>query len=152
MSIEAIIGLALTGATSILIPIIKKLRVKHKKKVQKQNENNQILSSIPGALEKLSQENKEIKENLREVTGEQEVLKGELERYHIQTLKYMINDVFFGYNNIHEIPYETLLVAAEGCDIYISKGYNHVTRSRCDLIYEEIDRRQRNRAEGENNE
>lgn len=152
MSLEAIIGLSLTALTGLLIPMLKARQKKKKKQEDKDRRNETVINSIPGHLQALQEENKTIKEMINEIKSQQENTQVELEQYQIQTLKYMINDAFFGFNNIHEIPYETLIVAAEGCDIYVGKGYNHEIGARCQLIYQEIERRQRLRGEGEPHE
>ena len=149
MSLEAIIGLSLTALSTIFIPILKKRYNKKKKKEEKEKKNETIINSIPECLKALQEENKTIKDMINDIKKHQQYTQNELEQYQIQTLKYMINDAFFGFNNIHEIPYETLIIAAEGCDIYVGKGYNHEVGARCQLIYQEIERRQRLRGEGE---
>ena len=149
MSLEAIIGLSLTALSTIFIPILKKRYNKKKKKEEKEKKNETIINSIPECLKALQEENKTIKDMINDIKKHQQYTQNELEQYQIQTLKYMINDAFFGFNNIHEIPYETLIIAAEGCDIYVGKGYNHEVGARCQLIYQEIERRQRLRGEDE---
>jgi hypothetical protein len=52
-----------------------------------------------------------------------------------QNLKYMINDAFFGYENVHEIPLDVLTNACECCNIYVyKKQKNHEIRPRCELL------------------
>lgn len=52
-----------------------------------------------------------------------------------QNFKYMINDAYFGYTNIHEIPDDVLTNACECCEIYVNKKHkNHEIRPRCLLL------------------
>jgi hypothetical protein len=52
-----------------------------------------------------------------------------------QNLKYMINDAFFSYHSIKEIPEEILINACECCEIYVNKKQkNHEIRPKCLLL------------------
>ena len=58
----------------------------------------------------------------------------------------MINDAYFGYTNIHEIPDDILTNACECCEIYVNKRHhNHEIKPRCKLMWEEQERRAVNR-------
>lgn len=150
--IVAIIGIALSLLTSLFIPCYKSGKKKWDRKKQKEKERNDNLDALPSKLNDLQTENKKILKLVQDLAIKQERSDQEFERYQIQNLKYMINDAFFGYNNVHEIPYETLIVAAEGCDIYIGKGLNHEIGARCQIIFEEIQRRQALQIEGEHDD
>lgn len=155
LSTAEIWSLVIAALSSLLIPAVKRL-IKYSKKIkkkkeeerQKQEKQDKIINELPLQLNQLRQEISEVRDSVAGNAVENKELKEEFNNFQILNIKYMINDAFFGYHNVHEIPYETLLVAAEGCDIYISKGKNHEIGARCEVIYAEFKRRELLKGEG----
>jgi hypothetical protein len=57
------------------------------------------------------------------------------DEFSTQNLKYMINDAYFCYDSIEDIPDDILLNACECCDIYVYKrNKNHEIRPRCERL------------------
>lgn len=156
LSVDNWISIISIVLSIIIIPLISRINIK----INEGKARDAKLAALPEKIEKIEKSNKETKEAIEKSNKEtkeaiarleerQTASESEIEMYNIQNLKYMINDAFFGYANIQEIPYETLIIAADGCDIYTSKGYNHEIGARCKIIYKEIERRQKMRSEGE---
>lgn len=141
----AIIGAACSLITVIVIPSYKYF----KKKRDQYNNTITGLHNISSSLNKIDGNLVEVGRQLQKNESDVEALSekvADLQRktdiFETQQLKYMINDAFYGYSSIEEIPYEVLMNASQCCDIYVGKGLNHETGARCRLIYQEIERRQ----------
>jgi hypothetical protein len=150
------LGLGLTVLTSILLPFIKKRIKKRKDKIKKEKEQKDNDTKLLLSLdERLSNVNKNLEALTQTVEFNKTIndnLQADFKKYKILNIKYIINDAFFGYHSVHEIPYETLLIAAEGCDIYIGEGHNHEIGARCEIIYKEFQRREKLKGEGVHHE
>lgn len=135
-----------------LLPIISSKTKKYKQKRALQQKRNETIDSIPARFDQLERKQNESEMNLRseiqDIKEYQEESEKRFDIYETQDLKYKIIDAFYSAENISEVPYEVLLIASECCDIYRGKGLNHEIGAKCDIIYEEIERRQRKKAEG----
>ena len=131
-------GLLLSILSVVCIPIFKWIKKKINKIKEDREERKQdrlllqklvaTVSTIGTNLETLSSNNLDLQESFDEFLDDY----GE---FTIQNYKYMINDAFFGYDNIHEIPDEVLINACECCDIYVNKKHrNHEIKPRCKLL------------------
>lgn len=138
-------GLLLSILSVVCIPIFKWIKKKINKIKEDREERKQdrlllqklvaTVSTIGTNLETLSSNNLDLQESFDEFLDDY----GE---FTIQNYKYMINDAFFGYDNIHEIPDEVLINACECCDIYVNKKHrNHEIKPRCKLLWDELERR-----------
>ena len=138
-------GLLLSILSVVCIPIFKWIKKKINKIKEDREERKQdrlllqklvaTVSTIGTSLETLSSNNLDLQESFDEFLDDY----GE---FTIQNYKYMINDAFFGYDNIHEIPDEVLINACECCDIYVNKKHrNHEIKPRCKLLWDELERR-----------
>ena len=143
--VTAIIGAVVALLSSVIIPLYKYFNKK-----QKDYENNvKKLKEIDKQVDGLSDQIDKITElcyNLAAAQAEMnetcQNLLTKIDRFETQQLKHIINDAFLGYNCIEDIPDEILIGASQSCDIYVGKGLNHETGSRCQLIYQELERRQ----------
>lgn len=141
----ALVGLILSLLTVVLIPTIKWMRkkiVKYKKDMQQIQDNKKSAENNTAMIQKIDEKLEIMIENQINL---EETLADYLEDYGeftIQNLKYMINDAFFGYNNIHDIPDDVLLNACECCEIYVNKRHhNHEIKPRCKMLWDELERR-----------
>ena len=145
----AVIGVATTIVCSIVIPLFKFFE---KRKRQYEETVNKV-RAIETEVTRLSNQIDEMMtvcSNLTEIqsrmTETYDSLMTQIDRFETQQLKHVINDAFLGYDCIEDIPDEILIGASQSCDIYIGKGLNHETGSRCHLIFQELERRQAIRA------
>lgn len=142
----------LTFCLGTLFPIIGSKTKNYKEKKALQQKRNETINSIPAHFARMEAKQVEVEENLRseiqDLKETQEKSDKRFDIYETQDLKYKIVDAFYSAKSIQEVPYEVLLIASECCDIYKSKGLNHEVGAKCDIIYEEIERRQRLKAEG----
>lgn len=152
--ISSVVGIIAT-VSGLYLKFSKRLQEKRKKKRQREEK----IDKIPETMERLERkldENWHLQENNRERIEELsetfELFAARFDHLETTQLRYMINDAFLGYNNIHEVSDEQLLNAADCCDIYLSKGLNHKTGAKCKLIAEEVEKRARLRAEGDRHE
>lgn len=143
--ITAIIGAVLALFTSVIIPLYKHFDKKHKEyenNIKKLKEIDNQVDNLLGQIDRVT----EICYNLASAQAEMNDtcrdLLTKMDRFETQQLKHIINDAFLGYDSIEDIPDEILIGASQSCDIYIGKGLNHETGSRCQLIYRELERRQ----------
>lgn len=131
MNIEAVIGIigaAATVMTVFIVPFSKWIKKRRAKKNQEKQQE-------------LAREQK-IVNSLQEIKDDLSSFREDYDDFTTQNLKYMINDAFFGYNSIHEIPDDILINACECCDIYINKKKrNHEMKPRCEMIWKELERR-----------
>lgn len=150
MNIELIFGImasAITivgGGYGLYIKFSKHMnrnREKKEKEIEKRLNFSQRIDNMDKNVKAILKRQKEQDENI-------EKLQENNERLEVQQLRYMINDSFLGYDSIDLVPDDLLLNAAECCKIYLDKGYNHLTGTRCKIISEEINRRVENKAKG----
>lgn len=136
--IASIVGAAATITTVFLVPTIKWLK---KKKIEKDEANRKQVERDT----KLDTLCEVVGEMHQKVTANGNTLQeyiADYDEFTTQNLKYMINDAYFGYNDIHEIPDDVLTNACECCDIYVNKKHkNHEIRPRCKLLWDEQERR-----------
>jgi len=124
MNIEAVIGIIGAAATVMTVFIVPFGKWIKKRRIEKNKEKQQALAREQKIVDSLQ----EIKEDLSS-------FRADYDDFTTQNLKYMINDAFFGYNSIHEIPDDILINACECCDIYINKKKrNHEMKPRCEMI------------------
>lgn len=148
LDVGQIISLSLTLLISLLIPLAKRMRTSALKKQKKDQEICVFIKETAAATKKIEERLDKNEKTLETIMNDMEKQNEEIEKYQILDIKYMINDTFLGYNNVHEVPYENLIVAIEGCDIYTSKGYNHEIGARCKILCEEFERREKMKGEG----
>lgn len=131
MNIEAVIGIIGAAATVMTVFIVPFSKWIKKRRNEKNKEKQQ-------ALEREQQ----IVHSLQEIKNNLSSFRADYDDFTTQNLKYMINDAFFGYDSIHEIPDDILINACECCDIYINKKKrNHEMKPRCEMIWRELERR-----------
>ena len=124
MNIEAVIGIIGAAATVMTVFIVPFSKWIKKRRNEKNKEKQQ-------ALEREQQ----IVHSLQEIKNNLSSFRADYDDFTTQNLKYMINDAFFGYDSIHEIPDDILINACECCDIYINKKKrNHEMKPRCEMI------------------
>lgn len=143
--ITAIIGAVLAILTSVIIPLYKYFNKKHKdyeKNVQKLVAVDKQVDSLISQIDKVTELCNTLAVAQTEMHNTCKDLLSKMDRFETQQLKHIINDAFLGYDSIEEIPDEILIGASQSCDIYVGKGLNHETGSRCKLIYKELERRQ----------
>lgn len=143
--ITGIIGAIATVFTVFIVPFAKWYKKKQKEKAKRiadEIEKKKKEEERDKQLSLLAQSTQAIQE---QVIKNSETLNNFIEDYDsftTQNLKYMINDAFFSYHNVHDIPNEILINACECCDIYINKKHkNHEIKPRCKLLWEELERR-----------
>jgi predicted nuclease with TOPRIM domain len=158
MDFQAII----TAVASILGALVTLfgLYVTFKKKIKdhfaRKHHRNDIIDSLPDHFEKIQNQidsinatQDDMQEQVSDIAKHQENLETSFDTLETNALRYSINDIFFGYHNIEDVPDEMLSNAAKSCDIYLAKGLNHETGARCKVIYAEIERRQQKKAQEE---
>ena len=141
----ALLGVFCTVLTVIVIPIFKALKKKRDNYIGSLQKLNNVASGLESTVKKIDDMSTDItnlKEDMENLTDQISDMQEKTEKFEVQQLKYMINDAFYSFNNIEEIPDEVLINASQCCDIYVGKGLNHETGARCRLIYEELERRQ----------
>ena len=136
--VTALIGAILSIFTVVIAPTIKEI---NKKKIAKNNREKKI-DYIAEEVGKQSSELEELKKSQRNTEESLSDLKERHDDFTTQNLKYMINDAYFGYHDIHEIPDDILLNACECCEIYVNKLHkNHEIKPKCVLLWNELERR-----------
>lgn len=149
----AVLSAATAVLTSVLVPSYKA----YKKKKKEYEQRAKTLEQIPQALSNIDKRLSTVEEGIDEINDKQNLLTQQQEEsaekfdsFETQQLKYIINDAFFGYSSVEEIPDEVLISASQCCDIYLGKGLNHETGARCKIIYAELERRQKIKANRKN--
>lgn len=134
VEVSVAIGIVAT-LLSLFTPLVVKTRKVYKKQKNEKKRRNSIIDSLPDKLEKI---------DVRLCSSENctTSIKKQFDKFEVHQLKYIINDAFFGYKTVMEIPQEVLINASECCDSYLSKGLNHEVGARCKIIYKEIERRE----------
>lgn len=143
--ITGIIGAAATVLTVFIVPIAKSIKkriikMQQEKMDQEQAkiERQQQQATLTFVVEQL----KEIKDNNNALDQKIDNFLTDYDEFTTQNLKYMINDAYFSYNDIHEIPDDILTNACECCEIYVVKrNKNHEIRPRCNKLWDEQERR-----------
>lgn len=135
---SGIVGIAATLTTVFLVPFIKWVKKKksekeeEKKKQAARDSKLETLCEVVGVIRKQVDDNSVMLSNYID----------DYDEFTTQNLKYMINDAYFGYNDIHEIPDDVLTNACECCEIYVNKKHkNHEIKPRCKLLWAEAERR-----------
>lgn len=127
----AVIGVTLSILTTIIVPLVKKYKKTQVQKNNKKIQNQEILNEIPGLVTAVNT----LKEQL-------DSFYQDYSEFSTQNLKYMINDAYFSYKDVHEIPDDILTNACECCEIYVIKRHkNHEIRPRCNKLWDEQERR-----------
>lgn len=136
--IVGIIGAFATVFTVFIVPFWKW----YKKQKQKRIDDAEQLHEDRERQQKMYEIVKELKTTVNENGKSLNEFRSDYDDFTIQNLKYMINDAFFSYHSVHEIPQEILVNACECCDIYVyKKNRNHEIKPRCKLLWEELERR-----------
>lgn len=127
----AVIGVTLSILTTIIVPLVKKYKKTQVQKNNKKIQNQEILNEIPGLVTAVNT----LKEQL-------DSFYQDYSEFSTQNLKYMINDAYFCYQDITDIPDDILTNACECCEIYVNKRKkNHEIRPRCEKLWSELERR-----------
>lgn len=139
--ITGIIGACATVVTVFLVPIARAIKSHQKEKAkekEKQRKRDEKLDAIYNKMSTIDSNQQE----LNNIKTQFDNFLVDYDEFTTQNLKYMINDAFFGYENIHEIPNDVLTNACECCEIYVNKRHkNHEIRPRCELLWREQERR-----------
>lgn len=139
--ITGIIGACATVVTVFLVPIARAIKSHQKEKAkekEKQRKRDEKLDAIYDKMSTIDSNQQE----LNNIKTQFDHFLVDYDEFTTQNLKYMINDAFFGYENIHEIPIDVLTNACECCEIYVNKRHkNHEIRPRCELLWREQERR-----------
>lgn len=136
--IASIVGVIATVTTVFLVPFSKWYSKKKKETIAEKEQVKKDRKQQQAMYEEINNLNKEVKKNGSTLNS----FLTDYDEFTTQNLKYMINDAFFGYPTIHEIPDDILINACECCDIYVNKkNKNHEIRPKCLLLWEERERR-----------
>jgi hypothetical protein len=136
--ITGIVGAAATALTVFIIPLRKYIKKKQSEKQNAKTVEVGQTESIKILAEKVGAINVKQEGLIKKIDS----FLTDYEEFTTQNLKYMINDAFFGYSNIHEIPDDILTNACECCEIYVNKRHhNHEIKPRCKLMWDEQERR-----------
>lgn len=153
MTTWEIVASILASITTLLTVIFIPFCVKMKKRVKEAQKNRQTIEQIPTALASIDKKLTNLENNIEELKDEQnhiitqqEEQEKRFSQLETMQLKHMINDAFYGYGSVRDIPDEELISASQCADLYLAKGLNHETGARCEIIYEELKRRQRERS------
>ncbi len=138
-------------ALGILISIISLLKPLYKwikKKADKAQQNSQTLKQLPGQLNQISEDISSIKESsqkqnddIAEVKKTVTKLQNQINDFERQEIVREVNNTFYSFPSLQDIPDDILQDTLESCEIYISNGYNHNTKPKCELLIEEYNRR-----------
>ena len=136
--ISGIIGIVATVTTVFLVPFLKWHKKRKKQQEDDRLERQETLLLLKDLKSKVLVIDKGVAEN--SATLEKFLL--DYDDFTTQNLKFMINDAFFTYDTVFEIPDEVLINACECCEIYVNKKHkNHEIKPRCRLLWEELERR-----------
>ena len=136
--ISGIIGIVATVTTVFLVPFLKWHKKRKKQQEDDRLERQETLRLLKDLKSKVLVIDKGVAENF--ATLEKFLL--DYDDFTTQNLKFMINDAFFTYSTVFEIPDEVLINACECCEIYVNKKHkNHEIKPRCRLLWEELERR-----------
>lgn len=136
--ISGIIGMVATVTTVFLVPFLKWHKKRKKQKEDERLERKETLRLLKELKNKVLIIDKGVADN--SATLEKFLL--DYDDFTTQNLKFMINDAFFTYNTVFEIPDEVLINACECCEIYVNKKHkNHEIKPRCKLLWDELERR-----------
>lgn len=139
-----LIGVVLSILTVIIIPSLKTLKKAKDKKIQQENKINTIDNKVKNIESKLSA----LSESGLEIFNKFNNFLVDYDEFSTQNLKYMINDAYFCYESIEDIPDDILLNACECCEIYVNKrNKNHEIRPRCEILWRELEHRSTDREE-----
>lgn len=140
-----LIGVIISVVTSITIPvkkIIKKKREARLKDEENRKNTQEKLYAIDTRLLSLENSSTNTSHKLENILNKLEDFFDDYDEFSTQNLKYMINDAYFCYESIEDIPEDILLNACECCDIYVHKrGKNHEIRPRCEILWRELENR-----------
>lgn len=136
--ITGIIGACATVFTVLIVPTSKAIKKYIKKKKDEKDKQEARNKKLDLVYEKVVT----MDENQANLNNQFNNFLIDYDEFTTQNLKYMINDAFFGYENVHEIPSDVLTNACECCEIYVNKKHkNHEIRPRCELLWREQERR-----------
>ena len=147
-SIQTIVAIVsgILGISGVVSGIYLKYSKKIKQQKEKKKQDREKFETMYKTIDKLIVAINEINKNQQDLRQRYSEFENKFDHLETQELRYMINDSFLGYGNIHEVPDDQLLNAADCCEVYLNKGLNHATGARCKLIAEEVERRVRARA------
>lgn len=141
----ALMGVFCTIITVVIVPVYKILKSKKEKHINSLKQLNKVVKKVEevsNIIDNVNSNVSSLTDDVANLASEVKDLKRKTDIFETQQLKYMINDAFYGFDCIEDIPDEVLINASQCCDIYVSKGLNHETGARCKLIYAELERRQ----------
>lgn len=147
------ISLAL-GIIISVIGLIKPLCKWLHKKIERSNQRADTVDGLPEVLNKLAEDVEAIKESNISQSGEISRLSDSIDSLETQLLDFErqeivreVNNTFYSFNSLKDIPDDILEDTLDSCEIYIRNGYNHNTRPKCELLAEEYNRRLAERQE-----
>lgn len=136
--LSGILGIVATVITVFLVPSVKWIKKKRKQIENDRAERKETVRLLKNLKEQVDQIDSCVKNNSTTLS---EFVK-DYDDFTTQNLKFMINDAFFTYHSVCEIPDEVLINACECCDIYVNKKHkNHEIKPRCRMLWEELERR-----------
>lgn len=141
MDITAIIG-AIAAGLGVIGTISAFIRKHYKRAAQVREDEarrKKLIDKLPSTLDR-------IEEKINTTCQTVEDLESKFDLMDTQFLKYRITDAFYGYGGLANIPYEVLVGASQCGELYMRKGLNHEIGSQVKLINEELENRQRQKA------
>lgn len=141
------ISLAL-GITISIIGLMKPVYKFIKHKAQKAQKQSQTIDALPGALKQLSDDIQDIKdsnqkqnEQIATLNKKVDNLDKQLTDFERQEIVREVNNTFYSFKTLEEIPDDILHDTLDSCAIYLKNGYNHNTKPKCELLALEYNRR-----------
>lgn len=136
--LSGILGIVATVTTVFLVPFIKWAKKRHKQIINDREERKETVRLLKKLKDQVGQIDDCVKNNSSTLKN----FIADYDDFTTQNLKFMINDAFFTYHSVCEIPDEVLINACECCDIYVHKKQkNHEIKPRCRMLWEELERR-----------
>jgi hypothetical protein len=124
------------------------------KKIERSNERADTVDSLPEVLNKLAEDVEAIKESNISQSGEISRLSDNIDSLETQLLDFErqeivreVNNTFYSFSSLKDIPDDILEDTLDSCEIYIRNGHNHNTKPKCELLAEEYNRRLAERQE-----
>lgn len=141
------ISLAL-GIIISIIGLMKPLIKLIKAKIKKAQNQSKTIEALPGALNQLKNDIQEIKDDnkkqndeIANLSSKVDNLDRQLTDFERQEIVREVNNTFYSFEKLENIPDDILKDTLDSCAIYINNGYNHTTRPKCDLLMQEYNRR-----------
>lgn len=138
-------------ALGILISIIGLIRPLAKlinAKIKKAQNQSKTIEALPQALQQLTDDIQDIKESNKQqneeianLNNKVDNLDRQLSDFERQEIVREVNNTFYSFDKLENIPDDILKDTLDSCSIYINNGYNHTTKPKCELLALEYNRR-----------